>query len=228
MSLYADIQQLVKTFRTTLPTEINTLIEAGAGEISSQPIIENALKAGDKAPEFTLKNYDGETRNLADYLKKGPLVLTFYRGLWCPYCNLQLAAYNARYDDIKAAGGDLVAISAEGPDGYEILKQSNLPVEAIETAIHAPAFDVLHDVDTNVAKQFRLAFELPEAHRKVLVDMFNVQVVKAGDGTYAIADPATYIIGSDGIIAWAYIPNNYRKRAEPDEIIAQLRKVSKK
>lgn len=223
MSLNQQIQQLIHTFRETLPPELNTLIEQGAGEISSLPIVEKALKAGDKAPHFTLNNYDGTTRSLSDYLQNGPLVLTFYRGLWCPYCNLQLKAYNDRYGDIKALGAELVAISSEGPDGYEILKKSNLPKETIDTVISQPEFDVLHDASTSVAKHFGLAFTLPESHQQLL-QTFGVNVEKAnGDNTYAFADPATYIIGQDGVIAWAYIPNNYRKRAEVEDILKQLR-----
>lgn len=174
-----------------LPPELNLLIEQGAGEISALPIIEGALKAGDKAPDFTLKNYDGAERGLAEYLKAGPLVLTFCRGLWCPYCNPQLAAYDARHAEIQTLGASLVAISSEGPDGIEALRESNLPRETIDTAISAPAFDVLHDASTSVARQFGVAFNLPEAHRK-LFDIFDVDVEKAnGDDTYASADPAT-------------------------------------
>jgi peroxiredoxin len=228
MSLNAQIQQLIQTFRSTFTPEINTLVELGAGEISSMPIVENALKAGDKAPDFALENYDGAARSLADYLRAGPLVLTFYRGLWCPYCNLQLAAYNVRYADIKALGANLVAISSEGPDGAEAIKDSNLPQETKDTIISAPAFDVLYDANTSVAKQFGVAFTLPESHRKLL-ELFKVDVEKAnGDNTFAFADPATYVIGQDGVIAWAYIPNNYRKRAEVDDILAQLRLLLKK
>lgn len=228
MSLNSEIQDLVKAFRTSFSPELNALVEQGAGEISAMPIVENALKAGDKAPDFTLKNYSGELRSLDGYLKAGPLVLTFYRGLWCPYCNLQLNAYNKGYSDIKALGANLVAISSEGPDGAEAIKDSNLPQETKDTIISAPDFDVLHDASTTVAKQFGVAFVLPETHQEIL-HLFKVNIEKAnGDNTYAFADPATYIIGQDGIIAWAYIPNNYRKRAEVAEILKQLRLLAAK
>jgi len=228
MSLNDQIQELVKAFRQSFPPELNALVEQGAGEISAMPIIENALKAGDRAPDFTLQNHSGEPRSLADYLKAGPLVLTFYRGLWCPYCNLQLAAYNKGLADIKALGATLVAISSEGPDGAEAIKDSNLPQETKDTIISAPDFDVLHDANTAVAKRFGVAFVLPETHRELL-RTFKVDIEKAnGDNTYAFADPATYIIGQDGVIAWAYVPNNYRKRAEVSEILKQLGRISRK
>lgn len=137
MSLNSEIQQLIQTFRATFPPELNALVEQGAGEISSLPIVENALGAGDRAPEFTLQNYDGASRSLAGYLNTGPVVLTFYRGLWCPYCNLHLAAYNARYNEIKALGASLIAISSEGPEGAEVIKDSKLPEETKDTIISA-------------------------------------------------------------------------------------------
>lgn len=227
MSLNEQIQDLVKTFRASFPPELNALVEQGAGEISAMPIVENALKTGDEAPDFTLRNHSGELRSLNDYLKSGPLVLTFYRGLWCPYCNLQLNAYNNGLADIRATGADLVAISSEGPDGAEAIKGSNLPQETKDTIFSAPDFDVLHDASTTVAKQFGVAFVLPETHQELL-HTFKVNIEKAnGDSTYAFADPATYIIGTDGVIAWAYIPNNYRKRAEVSEILKQLGQLAK-
>lgn len=228
MSLNEQIQDLVKAFRASFPPEVNTLVETGAGEISAMPIVEHALKAGDKAPDFTLKNHSGAARSLEDYLKAGPLVLTFYRGLWCPYCNLQLNAYNKGLAEIRAAGADLVAISSEGPEGAEAIKGSDLPQETKDTIISAPDFDVLHDANTSVAKAFGVAFVLPETHQQLL-HLFKVNIEKAnGDNTYAFADPATYIIGQDGVIAWAYIPNNYRKRAEVSEILKQLGPLAKK
>lgn len=226
MSLNDQIQDLIKTFRTAFPQELNALVEQGAGEISAMPIVERALKAGDRAPNFTLKNYSGELRSLSGYLKSGPLVLTFYRGLWCPYCNLQLAAYNKGLDAIRALGADLVAISSEGADGAAAIKDSDLPQETKDTIISAPDFDVLHDASTTVAKNFGVAFVLPETHQQLL-HAFKVNVERAnGDNTYAFADPATYIIGQDGVVAWAYIPNNYRKRAEVSEILKQLKRLS--
>jgi peroxiredoxin len=226
MSLNTQIQALIKNFRENLPPELAALVEQGAGEISGLAIVENALNVGDKAPDFTLKDYKGEEHSMQDYLRQGPLVLTFYRGLWCPYCNLQLAAYNARLTDIKAAGGTLVAVSPESAKGYEVVQNSEMPQEAKETVIAAPDFDVLYDAGAALAKQYGLTFTLPEAHKKLL-DMMKVDIEKAnGDDTYTFADPATYIIDTDGIIKWAFVPNNYRKRAEPDAIIEQLKKLA--
>ncbi len=224
-SLNQQIQQTIQVFRDTLPPELNALIEQGAGEISALSIVENALQAGDKAPEFNLQNYSGESRSLADYLKQGPLVLTFYRGLWCPYCNLQLAAYNARLSDIKQAGANLIAVTPEGSDGFEVVQASEMPQEAKDTVIKAPEFDVLHDAGGTLGEQFGVNFTLPESHKQLL-GMMQVDIEKAnGNNKFSFADPATYIIGTDGVIKWAFIPNNYRKRAEVEQILAQLKQL---
>lgn len=222
MKLNQQIKNTIQLFRDTLPPDLSALIEQGAGEISAFDIIENALKVGDSVPEFTLATYKGESRSLSDYLKQGPLVLTFYRGAWCPYCNLQLAAYNARLTEIKAAGATLVAVTPERSDGATAFLESDVPQEAKDSIVTDPNFDVLHDDKNHLAKKFGLTFELPHAHKK-LFELMRFDIEKAtGDNSYCFPDPATYIISSDGKIYWAFVPNNYRKRAEPDEIIQQL------
>lgn len=225
MSLNQQIQETIQLFRSSFPAEFNALIEQGAGEISALEIVENALKAGDKAPDFSLQDRHGNTRTLAEYLDKGPLVVTFYRGAWCPYCNLQLAAYNKRLKDIQASGATLVAITPETPEGPQAFIDSQAPEEAKASILKDPEFDVLHDAGNALSREYGLAFELPDAHKQLFA-MMDMDIEKAnGDDSYAFSDPATYIIGTDGTIRWAFIPNNYRKRAEPDTIIEQLNQL---
>lgn len=226
MSLGEQIQATIQVFRETLPTEVNGLIEQGAGEISALNIIENALKVGDKAPEFNLNNYDGAPRNLQGYLQDGPVVLTFYRGLWCPYCNLQLATYNKHLQEIKNAGANLVAVSGESAEGANVVLNSQMPQEMKESIVKAPDFDVLYDENAQLGRAFGLTFKLPESHEKLMTEMMGVDLEKAvGNDEFIFSDPATYIVGTDGIIKWAFIPNNYRKRAEAETIIEELKKL---
>jgi len=223
MTLNKNIRQTIQMVRDTLPPELNTMIEQGAGEISALEIAEKALKIGDKIPEFKLQDRNGESKSLNEYISEGPLVVTFYRGIWCPYCNLQLAAYNQRLDEIKALGANLVAITPEGSEGVAVLEDSELPQQAKDTAISNPDFDVLHDKNNKVADTFGLVFKLPQAHRK-LFEMMKLDIERAnGEGSFTFSDPATYIIGQDALVKWRFVPNNYRKRAEPDEILNQLR-----
>ena len=223
MTLNQDIQNTISNFRENFPPELSDLIEQGAGEISALEILEVALKKNDKAPDFTLDDRKGQSHSLSSYLSKGPLVITFYRGAWCPYCNLQLAAYNAHLNEINQAGGTLVAVTQETADGIPTFKESGVPDELKTTIVEDPDFDVLHDPDNKLGKQFGLEFKLPEAHIK-LFELMNFDIEKAnGNANYTFSDPATYIIGTDGLIKWAFVPNNYRKRANPEEIINQLK-----
>jgi peroxiredoxin len=217
------IRDTIQKFRGQLPPDLTALIEQGAGEISALDIIERALKPGDKAPAFSLKNQNGEQKNLSEYLAQGPVVLTFYRGAWCPFCNLQLKEYNDRLDDITGAGATLIAITPEKPGAVDILAESGVRQDVIDMAVGNVGFDVLHDAGNRVAETFGLVFDLPESHRQLL-KMLQVDVEKLnGDDSYRFPDPATYVIDTSGLITWAFVPNNYRKRAEVDQILDALR-----
>jgi len=217
------IRDTIQKFRGQLPPDLTALIEQGAGEISALDIIERALKPGDKAPAFSLKNQNGEQKNLLEYLVQGPVVLTFYRGAWCPFCNLQLKEYNDRLDEITGAGATLIAITPERPGAVDILAESGVRQDVIDMAVGNVGFDVLHDAGNRVAETFGLVFDLPESHRQLL-KMLQVDVEKLnGDDSYRFPDPATYVIDTSGLITWAFVPNNYRKRAEVDQILDALR-----
>ncbi len=217
------IRDTIQKFRGQLPPDLTALIEQGAGEISALDIIERALKPGDTAPAFSLKNQNGGQKSLSDYLAEGPVVLTFYRGAWCPFCNLQLKEYNDRLDEIKGAGATLVAITPEKPGALDILVESGVRQDVIDMAVGNVGFDVLHDAGNRVAETFGLVFDLPESHRQLL-KMLQVDVEKLnGNTSYTFPDPATYVIDRSGRITWAFVPNNYRKRAEVDQILDALR-----
>lgn len=217
--LNQQIRETIQLFRENLPAHLNALIEQGAGEISALDIIERAKKAGDQMPHFALENQFGESRSLTEYLPKGPLVVTFYRGVWCPYCNLQLKAYADRYSDIQAAGATLVAITPERTGAVNILRDSGAPQDIIDMAVEYVPFDVLHDTDSTVAESLGLIFELPESHRTLLSSLGVDLEALTGSSTYTFPDPATYVVKPSGEIVWAFVPNNYRKRAEVDQIL---------
>jgi len=220
--LNKQIRETIQHLRETLPAELTSLLEQGAGEISALDIIECAKRSGDQMPSFTLKNQHGKTRLLKDYLMKGPLILTFYRGVWCPYCNLQLKAYVERLAEMQKEGATLIAITPEKPGAVDILRQSGAPEDVIDMAVQRVTFDVLHDEDNGVAKSMGLVFELPDSHRQLL-DLLGIDLeALTGNSSFVFPDPATYIIKPSGEIAWAFVPNNYRKRAEVDQIIEAL------
>lgn len=227
-SLNEKIRNTIRGFREALPTEMAALLEQGAGEISALDIVEKALRPGDAAPTFELAAYGGGRRTLAGYLKSGPLVLTFYRGVWCPYCNLQLREYHDRLNEITDLGANLVAITPERPNALDQLEASGAPTEVVAGAVTSVAFDVLHDEGNALARQYGLVFELPESHQRVLAQIGVDLVAMTGDASVTFPDPATYVIAPTGRITWAFVPNNYRKRAEVETITAALREHKSK
>ena len=177
---------------------------------------DDAIKLGEKAPSFELPNSQGKAMALADLLAKGALVLTFYRGSWCPYCNLQLRALQARLEDIHKLGATLVAISPQIPDGSMTLDEMS-----------KMDFVVLSDQDAKVAAQYGIAWEVPEflvEHMRVDRKL-NLETINNGNGS-VLPIPATFVLDRDGVVTWRYVDVDYRTRSEPDDIIEALQKLS--
>lgn len=175
----------------------------------------NALKVGQKAIDFELPNQEGESVSLKKLLSQGPVVVTFYRGDWCPYCNLQLRALQARLEEIQALGATLVAISPQVPDG-----------SLTKSEISEMNFTVLSDQNAKVASQYGVAWEVPEFLLDHMRVDRNLDLEKINNGNSSVLPiPATFIIGTDGIITWNYVNVDYRTRSEPEEIIEALKKL---
>ena len=176
----------------------------------------HAIKIGEKAPVFVLPNAQGESVELASLLKKGPVVITFYRGSWCPYCNLQLRALQDRLGDIHELGAQLIAISPEVPDG-----------SLTENEISKMDFTVLSDQDAQVASQYGVAWEVPEFLMEHMRVDRGLDLKKINNGNASVLPiPATFILGTDGIVKWNYVNADYRTRSEPEEIIETLKKLA--
>lgn len=196
---------------TRFPSEALAVMDLATAEVAASGIAESSLGVGAKAPEFTLPDATGTDVNLSSLLDEGPVVLTFYRGGWCPYCSIELRALQTRLPEITAAGATLVAVSPQTPDS------SLLTAEKL-----ALAFPVLSDVGNRVAEAFGLVFYLPEALREVYAG-FGIDLPAAnGDKTFRLPVPATYVLRRDGTVAWRFADPDYTKRAEPDDVLAAL------
>jgi len=214
MSLQDELDALRAEFVRTAPPGRAVLYDAKVEELQRTFPIEKALKAGDIAPDFTLPNPSGRQVSLAGLLRGGPAVVTFYRGGWCPYCNLQLRAYQQVLGEITALGGKLVAISPQLPDGL------------LSTAeINKLTFDVLSDAGNRVARSFGLVYSLPDGLRAALTSNNKALPGINGDDSWELPLPATYVIASDRKIALAEIELDYRERLEPEAIVAALRSL---
>ncbi|MDO6596881.1 peroxiredoxin-like family protein [Oceanihabitans sp. 2_MG-2023] len=176
----------------------------------------NAIKVGEKAPDFILPNPVGKSISLHTILKEGPVVVTFYRGDWCPYCNLQLRALQSRLNDIHALGASLVAISPQVPDG-----------SLTKNEISEMDFMVLSDQDAKVASQYGVAWEVPEFLMEHMRVDRNLDLETINNGNRNILPiPATFVLDIDGMVKWSFVDVDYRTRAEPDAIIDALKELS--
>jgi peroxiredoxin len=180
------------------------LSEAGVGR--------NAKQVGDLAPAIVLPDAHGRAFEVDRLLAKGPVIVTFYRGGWCPYCNLELKAYQAVLPRIIAAGTNLVAISPEKPDDSLSTAEKN-----------GLAFTVLSDVGQKVGKAFGLVYDFTEELRTVY-DGFKLDIPEK-NGTpdeWSLPLSATYVIGSDGGILFADTSVDYRHRTDPLDVLQVL------
>ncbi|MZR30420.1 peroxiredoxin-like family protein [Sneathiella litorea] len=174
---------------------------------------QSALEVGDKAPDFTLPNAKGEQVSLAALLSKGAAIISFYRGSWCPYCNLQLRALSDKLTEIHHLGAELVAISPQLPD------ESMSIVEK-----HALSFPVLSDQDAKTAGSFGVSWKVPDVLAKHMKDDRGLDLEKINNGNGSILPiPATFIVDKEGRIIWRFVDVDYRNRSEPEDIIRQLK-----
>mgnify|MGYP003492092292 CR=1 FL=1 len=176
-----------------------------------------AIDIGQKAINFVLPNHEGKLISLAELLEKCPVVLTFYRGSWCPYCNLQLKALQSRLAEIHALGAQLIAISPQVPDG-----------SLSKNEIDEMDFIVLSDQDAEIASQYGIAWKVPEfiaEHMRVDRGL-DLESINNGNGTI-LPIPATFKKKKNGIISWRFVDVDYRTRSEPEDIIKALKNFLK-
>lgn len=185
----------------------------GIEAVAESGILKDAIQVGDKAPDFTLKNAKGEQIMLSKMVGEGPVILTWYRGGWCPYCNIALAAMQEKLPDFKKAGARLVALTPELPDKSLDTRQKN----ELE-------FTVLTDLNHGVAREYGLVFELTPKVRELYRGFFDLNEFNgkaAGDGELPLA--ATYVIDRKGMVRWAFLDADYRQRAEPSDVLKAVR-----
>jgi peroxiredoxin len=183
--------------------------------VARDGLAENVIGVGDQAPMFVLQDGMGTEVDVQVLLETGPVVLCFYRGGWCPYCNLELRAYQQQLGRIRALGATLVAISPELPD------------RTLSTAeVNQLGYPVLSDVDNAVARQYRLTHAIdPEVVRYQLGNGNDVAAFN-GSARAEVPLPATYIIGTDGVVQFAFVRADYTHRAEPEDVLAVLRDIT--
>ncbi len=191
--------------------EVVSVSHKGIEEVAASGILKTALGVGGRMPAFTLGDAEGRQVSSAALLSRGPLVVVFYRGAWCPYCNLYLHAWQRYLPELQRRGATLVAISGEPPD------RTGAVVRKTEAT-----FTVLSDPGYRVARQFGVVYEVPRGVAGMMAS--NGLELSKYYGTEKAELPlsATYVVGRDGGVAYAFLDADYKKRAEPADVLAAL------
>lgn len=185
----------------------------GIEAVRASGILEAARQVGDTAPDFTLNNATGQPVRLYEVLKNGPVIITWYRGGWCPYCNLTLHRLQEELPSFRAAGATLLALTPELPDSSMSTAEK-----------HALAFDVLSDTGNGVARDFGVVFRLTPEVAAAYQQGFDLHGYN-GDASDELPLAATYVIGTDGVITYAFLHPDYRNRAEPKDILEAVQRL---
>jgi peroxiredoxin len=212
------LQQQIDEFNaqaaSKIPPELRKDLQSPIGQLVTSGAVEKALKEGEQAPDFKLPDALGNQVTLSELLKRGPVVITFYRGEWCPYCNLALRAYEKALPQMQALEASLVAISPQTPD------HSLSTIEKMELT-----FAVLSDVGNKIAREFGLVFSIDEAvrgaHRHVGANLpaYN------GDESWELPMAGTFVIDQSGIVRLAFVDADFTRRLDPSAIIAKLEEM---
>ncbi len=217
MSLQAKLDAFKADFEAGKPpynaprAAIETMHRATA-ELIASGAAGRALNAGDRAPAFTLADADGRPVSSAELLARGPLAVSFYRGVWCPYCNMELQALQAALPDIRAAGGQLVAISPQtAPNSRKSMRNNGVE------------FPILSDPGNQVAAAFGLRFALPDYLIELYKGFKNDLPGINGDDSWTLPMPARFVIAPDGLIRYAEVNPDYTRRPEPADLLPALR-----
>jgi peroxiredoxin len=217
MALQDRLDAFKADFKASAPPEIHPIMERATAELAASGQASRAIKAGERAPQFTLKDQNANDLSSADLLTQGPLVVTFYRGSWCPYGNLELQAINEVLSRIRVHGANVVALSPQTPvNNHKSVRENRL------------SFPVLSDVGGETSAAFGLRFPLPE----YLIDLYgllgNNLPAFNGDASWTLPMPARYVIGQDGIVLYSEVNPDYTRRPDPSDMFPVLEKTTAK
>jgi peroxiredoxin len=220
MSLQAKLDAFKADFEAgkppyRVPRSVIETMHRGTAELKASGQAERARKVGDRAPEFTLPDAGGAMIRSADLLARGALVVSFYRGVWCPYCNTELQALEAFLPPIRELGAALVAISPQSAtNSRKSARQNEL------------SFPILSDQGNEVAAAFGLRYHLPDYLVELYQQLGNNLPLVNGDPSWTLPIPARYVIGPDGVIAYANVSADYTLRPEPEDMLPALRQAA--
>ena len=209
--LATQIQQFNIELAAKVPQEVLEAFRKSIEDLKTKNIEEKSIKIGETIPNFSLKNAKNEVVNSSDILKNGKMIIAFYRGSWCPYCNLELKALQEKISEFKEKNATLVAISPQSPDNS---------LTVIEK--HHLTFEVLTDKDNVFAKQLGIVFELQDFvlpyYHALGIDLSSFN--KNADNSLPI--PAVFVVNESSKIIYKFADANYMNRIDIDELLKTL------
>jgi peroxiredoxin len=186
-------------------------------ELNRNGFLQHSLTEGAPFPGFVLPSAEGKLVSLDSLLARGPVIISFFRGEWCPFCRLMLAALTEALPEIEAAGATLVALTPETGGLPLVMKQ-----------YHNARFEVLSDVDCGVGLSAGVIFKVPKLYRARLEATGTLFPERHGNAAWFLPVPATYILTPDGVIAWRFVDADFSHRAEPADIINAVRQLTER
>jgi len=212
--LQQQIDEFIAEGASWLPAGLLRDLLRPIGQLITSGAASQSLKEGALAPDFTLPDPRGSTMGLSHLLEQGPVVLTFYRGAWCPYCHLALRAYQQALPQLQAGGATLVAISPQTPD------HSRAFAEKLKLT-----FALLSDMDNQVARQFGLVFTIDEAVRGAYKQVGADLPAFNGKDSWDLPVAGTFLIDQSGTVRLAFVDPDFTRRLDPSVIIARLEEL---
>jgi peroxiredoxin len=196
----------------SVPRPVIDTMHRATAELIASGAAAHARRVGERAPSFSLKDAQGLVVSSIELLKRGPLVVSFYRGVWCPYCNMELQALEAARPDFESLGASLLAISPETQaNSRKSVRQNKL------------GFPILSDPHGEVSAAFGLRFQLPDYLIELYKTLKNDLPAFDDDPSWTLPMPARYVIATDGMIRYANVNPDYTRRPEPEELIPALK-----
>jgi peroxiredoxin len=208
MSLAPQLSAVYDGFQKNAPLEVKQTLNSANSDFLAAFQSQSTIKVGDKLPSFALSDALGKEVRSDELLKKGPLLITFYRGSWCPFCNLALHSLQANLEKYQATGVTLVAISPELPDTSLSTTEKN-----------ELKFPVLSDVGNKFAKELGIIFSMPDSMRPIFKQFGHDLLTRNGDDSFEVPVPATLLVDGTGIVRNTYINPRYWERVEPATVL---------
>ena len=201
-----------KSVEGNLSPSFVKIMHRATKELQRSGIEKRVIKVGEHMPSFELEDQNGVVQSSVNALKEGPLVITFYRGFWCPYCNIDLANLNHYVPKFEELGAKMFTISPEKSEySRKIIAMQRLN------------FDILWDESNQLAEQVGLKFNLPKDLKELYRDKFSINLkLYHGDDQWALPMPARFLIDQEGVIRYAECSADYTKRPDPDDLLKVL------